>query len=170
MFYTKNVAYHPWHPLEKAEPETWTFDMPWHGFCREVGSVTHPIWRLGARKRLAPDFCQDSHVCDLGELWNTGRRKAPRIRRALCAPEHARACPASRQRPAGALARARAYKARSGVDCTLPRTLKPHRISVHRRLPVRDVSAATRATAAVDRPTQLSPTPSNPRRRVCTTQ
>jgi hypothetical protein len=75
-----------------------------------------------------------------------------RVRRALCAPEHARARPASRQRPAGALARARAYKARSGADCTLPRTLKPHRSSVHRRLPVRDVSTATRATAAVDRP------------------
>jgi hypothetical protein len=45
MFHTKNVAYHLRHPLEKAEPKTWTFDMPWHGFCREVGSVTHPIWR-----------------------------------------------------------------------------------------------------------------------------
>jgi hypothetical protein len=111
---------------------------------------------LGARKRLALDFCQDSHVCDLGELWNTGRRKAPRVRRALCAPEHARTCPASRQRPAGALARARAYKARSGVSYTLPRMLKPHRSSVHRRLPVRDVPAAARATAAVDRPAQPS--------------
>jgi hypothetical protein len=49
------------------------------------------------------------------------------------------------------MARARAYKARSGVDYTLSRTLKPHRSSVHRRLPVRDVSAATRATAVVDR-------------------
>jgi hypothetical protein len=45
MFYTKNVVYHLGHPLEKAEPETLTFDMHWHGFCREVGSVTHPIWR-----------------------------------------------------------------------------------------------------------------------------
>jgi hypothetical protein len=83
---------------------------------------------------------------------------------ALCAPEHAHACPASRQRPAGALARVRAYKARSGVDCTLPRILKPHRSSVHRCLPVRSVSAATRATSAVDRPAQLSPAPSNPLR------
>jgi hypothetical protein len=82
--------------------------------------------------------------------------KAPRVRRALCAPEHARARPASRQRPAGALSRARAYKARSSVGYTLPRTLKPHRSSVHRRSPVRSVSAATRATAAVDRPVQLS--------------
>jgi hypothetical protein len=125
---------------------------------------------LGARKRLAPDFCQDSHVCDLGELWNTGRLKAPRVRRALCAPEHARARPASRQCPAGALSRARANKAHLGVDYTLPRTLKLYRSSVHRRLPVRGVSAAARATAAVDRPVQLSPAPSNPRRRVCTAQ
>jgi hypothetical protein len=45
MSYTKNVAYHQRHPLEKDELETWMFDMPWHGFCREVDSVTHPIWR-----------------------------------------------------------------------------------------------------------------------------
>jgi hypothetical protein len=125
---------------------------------------------LGAKKRLAPDFCQDSHVCDLGELLNTGRRKAPCVRRALCAPEHARARPASRQRPADAMARARAYKARSGVDHTLPRTLKPHRSSAHRRLPIRGVSAATRATAIVDRPAQPFPTPSDPPRRVSTPQ
>jgi hypothetical protein len=125
---------------------------------------------LGARKRLAPNFCQDSHVCDLGELCNTGRMKAPRVRRALCAPEHARARPASHQRPAGALSHARAYKARSSIGYTLPRTLKLHRSSVHRRLPVRGVPAATRATAAVDRPVQPSPAPSNPRRRVCITQ
>jgi hypothetical protein len=45
MFYTKNVAYHLGHPLEKVGPETLTFDMPWHGFCREVGRVTYLIWR-----------------------------------------------------------------------------------------------------------------------------
>jgi hypothetical protein len=117
-----------------------------------------------------PDFCQDSHVCDLGELWNTGRRKAPRVRRALCAPEHARARLASRQRPADAMARARTYKARLGVDHTLPRTLKPHRSSAHHRLPVYGVSAATRAPAAVDRPAQPFPTPSDPPRRVSTPQ
>jgi hypothetical protein len=66
------------------------------------------------------------------------------------------------------MARTRAYKAPPGVDYTLPRTLKPHRSSAHRRLPVRDVSAATRTTAAVDRPAQPFPTLSNPLRRVCT--
>jgi hypothetical protein len=44
-FYTKNVAYHLRHPLEKVEPETLTFDMPWHGFCRKVGRETYLIWR-----------------------------------------------------------------------------------------------------------------------------
>jgi hypothetical protein len=44
------------------------------------------------------------------------------------------------------MACARAYKAHPGVGYTLPRTLKPHRSSVHRRLPVRDVrSNLTRA-------------------------
>jgi hypothetical protein len=117
-----------------------------------------------------PDFCQDTHVCDLGELWNTGRMKAPHVRRDLCAPEHARARPTSRQRPTGALAHARAYKAHPGVGYTLPRTLKPHRSSVHCRLPVRDVPAAARATAAVDRPAQPFPTLSNPLKRVYTPQ
>jgi hypothetical protein len=123
---------------------------------------------LGARKRVAPDFCQDSHVCDLGKLWNTGRRKAPRVRRALCTPEHARVRPPLRQRPADAMTRARAYKAHSGVDHTLPRMLKPHRSSTHHCLPVHGVSAATRAPAAVDRPAQPFPTPSNPQRWVST--
>jgi hypothetical protein len=35
------------------------------------------------------DFFQDSHVCDLGELLNKGRRTLPRVRRALNAAEHA---------------------------------------------------------------------------------
>jgi hypothetical protein len=43
MFYTKNVAYHLGHPLEKDEPKILTFDMPWHGFCRKVGRVTYLI-------------------------------------------------------------------------------------------------------------------------------
>jgi hypothetical protein len=87
---------------------------------------------------------------------------------ALCARQSTPARPASRQRPADALARARAYKAHSGVDHTLPRTLKPHRSSVHRRLPVHGVFAATRAPAAVDRPAQPFPTLSDPRRRAST--
>jgi hypothetical protein len=34
---------------------------------------------LGARRRPAPNFCQDSHACDLGELLNKGRRTLPRV-------------------------------------------------------------------------------------------
>jgi hypothetical protein len=123
---------------------------------------------LGARKRLAPDFCQDSHVCDLGELWNKGRRKLTHVRRALRTPEHARARPRSASSHARVPCVRRAYKAHSGVDHTSPRTLKPHRSSTHRRLPVHGVSAATRAPAVVDRPVQPFPTPSDPRRRVST--
>jgi hypothetical protein len=123
---------------------------------------------LGARKRLAPDFCQDSYACDLGELWNTGRRKAPRVRRALCTPEHARSRPASCQRPVDAMARAHAYKAHSGVDHTPPHALNLTGAQTHRRLPVHGVSVATRAPAIVDRPTQPFPASSDPRRRLST--
>jgi hypothetical protein len=66
------------------------------------------------------------------------------------------------------MARARAYKAHSGVDHTLPRTLNLTGAQTHRRLPVHGVSAATRAPAAVDRPTKPFPTLSDPRRRLST--
>jgi hypothetical protein len=43
------------------------------------------------------------------------------------------------------MARARAYKTLPDFDCTLPRTLKPHRSLARRRLPVRSVSAAAQS-------------------------
>jgi hypothetical protein len=90
---------------------------------------------LGARRRPASDFCQDSHACDLGELLNTGRRTLPRVRRALSAPEHARARPRAPHAVPVSPARACAYKAASGVDCTPPRTLDLTGARDHRRLP-----------------------------------
>ena len=75
------------------------------------------------------------------------------------------ACPAPRpsQASAIAIARARAYKALPGFDCTLPRTLKPHRSLARRRLPVRSVSAAAQslchrrpASRAIPNPVQPS--------------
>jgi hypothetical protein len=44
-FYTKNVAYHLRHPLEKVETEPLTFDMSWHHFCHAAGRGTSQIWR-----------------------------------------------------------------------------------------------------------------------------
>jgi hypothetical protein len=43
------------------------------------------------------------------------------------------------------MARARAYKTLPDLDCTLPRTLKPHRSRARRRLPVRSESAAAQS-------------------------
>jgi hypothetical protein len=61
------------------------------------------------------------------------------------------------------MARVRAYKALPGFDCTLPRTLKPHRSLARRRLPVRSVSAAAQplchrrpANRAIPNPVQPS--------------
>jgi hypothetical protein len=119
---------------------------------------------LGARKRLAPDFCQDSHVCDLGELWSKGRWKAPRVRRALPRQSTPASCRAAPVSPVCA----RAYKTHWGIDHSPLRTLKPHRSLTHRRLPEPGVSAATRAPAVVDRPAQPFLAPSNPRRRLST--
>jgi hypothetical protein len=78
------------------------------------------------------------------------------------------ACSASRQRPADAMARARAYITHSDLNCTLPRTLNLTRAQTHRRLPMHGVSVATRAPATVDRPTKPFPTPSDPRRGLST--
>jgi hypothetical protein len=43
------------------------------------------------------------------------------------------------------MARARAYKTLLDLDCTLPRTLKPHRSLARRRLPVRSESTAAQS-------------------------
>jgi hypothetical protein len=54
------------------------------------------------------------------------------------------ACPASRQRLAGAMARARAYKTPRDLDRTPPQALDLTGAQTHRRLPVHGVSAAAR--------------------------
>ena len=123
---------------------------------------------LGARKRSAPDFCKDSHVCDLWRHLNTGRNKPPRVRRRLPRQSTPARAPAPRPSQASALVRVRDYKTPRSLGRTPPHALKPHRSSVRRRLPIRDVPAATRAPATVDRPAQPFPTPSSPRRRLCT--
>ena len=92
---------------------------------------------LGARRRPAPDFCQDSQACDLGELLNKGRRTLPRVRRALSAPEHAQR-PTPRAPPCAAPvspACARAYKAHRSFNCTPPRALDLTGARDHRCLP-----------------------------------
>jgi hypothetical protein len=78
---------------------------------------------LGARRRPASDFCQDSHVCDLGELLNKGRRTLPRVRRALNVPEHAQ----RRAKPRPCLLLAPASIKPTEASTVLPRALRPHR-------------------------------------------
>jgi hypothetical protein len=126
---------------------------------------------LGARRRLAPDFCQDSHACDLGELLNKGRRTLPRVRRALSAPEHA-------QRPTP-----RAPRRAKPCPCLLlvPAPIKPTEAStvlpyvlstspepeITGVCPAHDVSAATRSPATIDRPAEPLPATPDPRNRPC---
>jgi hypothetical protein len=105
----------------------------------------------GARTRAE----SNGHVFDA--LW--ARQSTPDARPA---------CPASCQSPAGAMARARAYKAPRDFDRTPPHALDLTEAQNHRRLPVHEVPAAARSPATVDRPTEPFPTPFNPRRRLCT--
>jgi hypothetical protein len=94
---------------------------------------------LGARRRPAPDFCQDSHACDLGELLNKGQKNTSTCStrsehaRAHTAPDPAR--PASCQAVPMSPARARAYKAHRSFNHTPPRALDLTGARDHRRLP-----------------------------------
>jgi hypothetical protein len=126
---------------------------------------------LGARRRPAPDFCQDSHACDLGKLLNKGKRTLPRVRRALIAPEHA-------QRPTP-----RAPHRAKPCPCPplTPSPIKPpgtstvllHVLSISPEpeitgiCPADGVPAVARSPATVDRPAEPLPAASDPRSRLC---
>jgi hypothetical protein len=173
---TKKVPNHIRHPLEKFETKPNSFDLIWHHFYRRVDSGTSQIWRpqifwpraylplgthiqekaIGARKRPAPDFCQDSHVCDLDKLLNMGRRTPPRVRRALNAPEHAqrptpRAPCRTRPRPCPLPAPAPIKPAKASA--VRPRALSTS--SEHEIVgvcPANGVPVAARAPTTIDRP------------------
>jgi hypothetical protein len=126
---------------------------------------------LGARRRLAPDFCQDSHACDLGELLNKGRRTLPRVRRALSAPEHAqRPTPRAPRRaePRSCLLLVPAPIKPTEASTVLPRVLstspEPEITGV---CPADSVPAATRSLAIVNRPTKPFPAAPDPRSGPC---
>jgi hypothetical protein len=126
---------------------------------------------LGARRRPAPDFCQDSHVCDLGELLNTGRRTLKRVRRTLSASEHAqRPTPRAphRANPCPCLLLVPVPIKPTGASTVLPRVLstspEPEITGV---CPAHGVPTATRSPTTVDRPTEPLPAASDPRNRPC---
>jgi hypothetical protein len=125
---------------------------------------------IGARKKSASNFCQDSHVCDLSKLLNMGRRTPPRVRHALNAPEHAhrpttRAPRRAKPRPCPLLAPAPIKPSKASV-------VRPHALSTSPEheiagvCPANGVPAATQAPATVDRPVEPFPAPSNPRERL----
>jgi hypothetical protein len=98
------------------------------------------------------------------EHWkkNTSTCSTPsaRARARSRAPSHAQRRARAK---ASAMARARAYKTLPDLDCSLPRTLKPHRSRARRRLPVRSESAAAQplyhrrpASGAIPNPVQPS--------------
>jgi hypothetical protein len=126
---------------------------------------------LVARRRPAPDFCQDSHACDLGELLNKGRKTLPRVRRALNAPEHAqRLTPRAprRVKPCPCLPLAPAPIKPPGTLTVLLRvlstSLEPEIIGI---CPADGVPAATQTPATVDRPAKPLPATFDPRSRPC---
>jgi hypothetical protein len=120
---------------------------------------------IGARKRPAPNFCQDSHVCYLGELLNMGRRTPPRVRRALNAPEHAQRptpCAPRRAKPRPCPLPAPAPIKPAEASAVLPRVLStsPEQ-EIAGACPADGVPAAARAPAPVDwlaEPSQPHPT------------
>jgi hypothetical protein len=126
---------------------------------------------LGARRRPAPDFFQDSHACDLGELLNKGRRTLPRVRRALNAPKHAqRPIPRAprRAKPCPCLLLVPVPIKPTEASIVLPRVLltstEPEITGV---CPANGVPAASRTPATVDRKAEPLPTTSDHRSRPC---
>jgi hypothetical protein len=126
---------------------------------------------LGARRRPAPDFCLDSHACDLGELLNKGRRTLPRVRRALSAPEHAQR-PTPRA-PCRAMLCSCLLLAPAPIKPTKASTVLPHVLSTSPEqeitgvCPENGVPAATRSPATVDWPAEPLPAAPDPRCRPC---
>jgi hypothetical protein len=129
---------------------------------------------LGARRRPAPDFCQDSHACDLDELLNKGRRTLPRIRRALNAPEHAQRPTLRaprRAKPCPCLLLAPTPIKPTEASTVLPRvlstSLEPEITGV---CPANGVPAATRTPATVELLAEPLPAVFDPRSRPCMPQ
>jgi hypothetical protein len=126
---------------------------------------------LGARRRPASVFRQDSHACDLGELLNKCRRTLPRVRRALSAPEHAQHLTSRtprRAKPCPCLLLVPAPIKPTEASTVLPRVLstspEPEITGV---CPAHGVPAATRSPATVDRPAEPLPAASGPWNRPC---
>jgi hypothetical protein len=126
---------------------------------------------LGARRRPALDFCQDSHACDLGELLSKGRRTLPRVRRALNAPEHTQRptpCAQCRAKPCPCLLLAPAPIKPTEASIVLPCVLSTSpKLEITGVCPANGVPAATRTPATVERPAKPPPAAFDLRSRPC---
>jgi hypothetical protein len=98
---------------------------------------------------LSQALGQDSYVLAAQQREEQGQKQratcSTRSELARARPTCAPACPASRQSQAGAMARARAYKAPRDFDRTPPHALDLTGAQNHWRLPVHGVPAATRS-------------------------
>jgi hypothetical protein len=136
-----------------------------------MGTHIQETTALGTRRRPTPEFCQDSHACDLGELLNKGRRTLPRVRRTLGAPEHAqrptpRAPRHAEPRPCLLLAPA-PIRAHRSFNRTPPCALHLTGARDHRCLPCKRRARGTRSPATIDRPAEPFPAMPDPRKRPC---
>jgi hypothetical protein len=106
---------------------------------------------------------QDSYVLAAQQREEQGQKQratcSTRSELARARPTRAPACPASRQGRAGAVARARAYKAPRDIDRTPPHVLDLTGAPDRRHCPAHGVPAAARFPATVDRPAEPLPTP-----------
>jgi hypothetical protein len=133
-------------------------------------------WNLHTRdshrcqEEVCAGFCQDSHVCDLNKCLNKGRRTPPRVRRALTLPEHARRL--NPRAPRRAEPRPCPLPAPAPIKLAEASVVRPRALSTspeHKIVgvcPAHGLPAAARSPATVDLPTEPSPAPSNPRKRL----
>jgi hypothetical protein len=120
---------------------------------------------------LSQVLLQDSHILAAQQRVEQEQKQratcSTRFELARARPTPAPACPTSRQSRAGAVARARAYKAPRDFDRTPPHVLDLTGAPDHRHCPAHGVPAATRSSATVDRPAEPLLATSDPRSRPC---
>jgi hypothetical protein len=114
---------------------------------------------------------QDAHILAAQQRVEQEQKQratcSTRCELARARPTRSPTCPASRQSRAGAVARARTYKAPRDVDRTPLLMLDLTRAPDHRHCPAHGMPAATRSPATVDRSTEPLLAASDPRSRPC---
>jgi hypothetical protein len=134
---------------------------PWNSHTRDIHRCQKEVC---ARVLLRFARLQSRQAFEQGQKNTSTCSTRPERARARPAPDPAR--PTPRQATPVSPARYRAYKAGQGFSRTPPHTVDLTGARDRRSLPCTRRASGRPIPATVDRPAELSPTPSNPRNRL----